>query len=174
MGLAGAPLKQRLAVAGQLAQLPDRPGRHEAGADQAVLDRLGDPGRIGHIRLMPEHVPEMLGVQQPALDVVFQQVVDRLPAHPGGLHPHHLDLVAGQPVPQQHQPGGGGPNRAGLAVPPAVPIGNPSTRLDRGLVHLQPGAALDEPVRLAPPCRWLQAMPPGGASSCRVWVACSC
>jgi len=43
-----------LAIAGQLAQLLDRVGWHEAGADQPVLDQLGDPGRrIGHIRLRP-------------------------------------------------------------------------------------------------------------------------
>ena len=41
LGLPGALLDQRLAVAGQVAQLPDRLGRHEAGADQPVLDQLG-------------------------------------------------------------------------------------------------------------------------------------
>ena len=113
LGLTAALLDLRLAVAGQLAQLPDRPRRHEAGADQPVLDQLGDPGRIGHVGLAAGRVLEVLGVHQPALDVVFQQVVDRLPEHPGRLHPHHLDLVAGQPVPQQHQPGGGGPKTYG-------------------------------------------------------------
>jgi hypothetical protein len=54
--LAGALLDQRLAVAGQVAQLADRLGRHEARADQAVLDQLADPGRIGHIGLAAGHV----------------------------------------------------------------------------------------------------------------------
>jgi hypothetical protein len=45
-----------LAVAGQLAQLPDRAGWHKARADQAVLDQLGDPGRVGHIGLTPRDV----------------------------------------------------------------------------------------------------------------------
>jgi hypothetical protein len=40
-----------LAVAGQLAQLADRLGRHKAWADQPVLDQLGDPGRIGDVGL---------------------------------------------------------------------------------------------------------------------------
>jgi hypothetical protein len=52
-----------------------------------MLDQLGDPRRIGHVSLAPGHVLEVLGVQQPALHVVLQQVVDRLPEHPGGLHP---------------------------------------------------------------------------------------
>jgi hypothetical protein len=51
LGLTGALIDQRLAVAGQVAQLPDRSGWHEAGADQAALDQLGDPGRIRHIGL---------------------------------------------------------------------------------------------------------------------------
>jgi hypothetical protein len=82
LGLAGALIDQCLAVAGQLPQLPDRAGRHEARADQTMPDQLGDPGRVGHIGLAAGHVLEVLGVQQPALDVVFQQVLDRLPAAP--------------------------------------------------------------------------------------------
>jgi hypothetical protein len=49
LGLAGALIDQCLAVAGQLPQLPDRAGRHEARADQTMPDQLGDPGRVGHI-----------------------------------------------------------------------------------------------------------------------------
>jgi hypothetical protein len=45
-----------LAVAGKLAQLPDRAGRHEAGPDQAVLDQLGDPGGISHVGHPPRDV----------------------------------------------------------------------------------------------------------------------
>ena len=56
LGLTSALLDLGLAVAGQLAQLADRAGRHEAGADQAVLDQLGDPGRIGDVGLAPRDV----------------------------------------------------------------------------------------------------------------------
>ena len=56
LDLPAALLDLGLAVAGQLAQLPDRAGWHEAGPDQPVLDQLGDPGRIGHIGLPPRDV----------------------------------------------------------------------------------------------------------------------
>jgi hypothetical protein len=67
LDLPAALLDLGLAVAGQLAQLPDRAGRHEAGADQPVLDQLGDPGRIGHIGLAAGHMVQVRRVQQPAL-----------------------------------------------------------------------------------------------------------
>jgi hypothetical protein len=56
LGLPAAFMDLGLAIPGEIAQLPDRPGWHEAGADQAVLDQLGDPGRIGHIGLAAGHV----------------------------------------------------------------------------------------------------------------------
>jgi hypothetical protein len=56
LDLSAAFLDLGLAVAGQLAQLPDRAGWHEAGPDQPVLDQLGDPGRIGHVGLAAGHV----------------------------------------------------------------------------------------------------------------------
>jgi hypothetical protein len=72
LGLAGAFLDHGLAVAGEVAQLPDRAGRHEAGADQAVLDQLADPGRIRHISLAAGDVAEVPGVEQPARHGVLQ------------------------------------------------------------------------------------------------------
>jgi hypothetical protein len=139
-------LDQRLAVAGQVAQLPDRPGWHEARADQAVLDQLADPHRIGHIRLAAGHVLEVLGVQQPALELILEQVVDRLPVHPGRLHPDHGDPEARQPVPQQHQSRRGGAKRPRLGLTGALLARHPDGRGDRRLVHVQPGAALDQSV----------------------------
>src|SRR5829696_9991593 len=72
LDLPGAFLDLGLAVAGQLAQLPDRAGRHEAGPDQPVLDQLGDPGRVGHIGLPPRDVVQVGRVQQPALHLVLE------------------------------------------------------------------------------------------------------
>jgi hypothetical protein len=59
LDLPGALLDLGLAVAGEIAQLADWAGRHEAGADQPMLDQLGDPGRIGHIGLPPRDVVEV-------------------------------------------------------------------------------------------------------------------
>src|SRR5215217_4614315 len=67
LDLPAALLDLGLGVAGQLAQLPDRAGRHKAGTDQTMLDQLGDPGRIGHIGLPPSDVVQVGRVQQPAL-----------------------------------------------------------------------------------------------------------
>jgi hypothetical protein len=78
LDLPAAFLDLGLAVAGQLAQLPDRAGRHKARADQAVLDQLGDPGRIGHIGLAARHVVQVRRIQQPALELVLEQLPDRL------------------------------------------------------------------------------------------------
>ena len=46
LDLAGALLDLRLAIAGQVAQLTDRPWRHETRPDQPVLDQLADPLRV--------------------------------------------------------------------------------------------------------------------------------
>jgi hypothetical protein len=52
----GAFLDQGAAVAGQIAQRPDRWRWHETGPDQAVLDHLRDPRRVGHVGLAAGHV----------------------------------------------------------------------------------------------------------------------
>jgi hypothetical protein len=94
----GALLDQGAAVAGQVPQLADRWRWDEAGPDQAVLDHLRDPGRVGHVGLAAGHVVQMLGVDQPHLELVFEQVVHGLPVDPGGLHPGPGHPVLGQPV----------------------------------------------------------------------------
>ena len=75
LGLAGALLDDDLAVAGEVTQLADRAWWHEARADQAVLDQLADPGRVADVGLAAGDVAQVVGVEQPALQVVFQQVV---------------------------------------------------------------------------------------------------
>jgi hypothetical protein len=62
-------LDQRLAVAGQVAELADRLGRHEAGSQQPVLEQLAQPVRIGHIGLAPRHVLDLAGVAEQQLEV---------------------------------------------------------------------------------------------------------
>jgi hypothetical protein len=74
---AGAFLDQGAPVPGQITQLPDRWRRDEAGPNQAVFDHLRDPSRVGHVGLAAGHVVQVLGVDQPHLELVFEQVVDR-------------------------------------------------------------------------------------------------
>ena len=86
---------------GEIAQLADRGWGYEAGPDQAVLDHLRDRRRVGYVGLAAGHVVQVLGVDQPHLELVFEQVVDRFPVDPGGLHSRPGDLVFGQPVAQR-------------------------------------------------------------------------
>jgi hypothetical protein len=136
LDLPAAFLDLGLAVAGQLAQLPDRAGRHKAGPDQPVLDQLGDPGRIGHVGLTPRDVVQVGRVQQPALDLALEQLPDRLPVAAGRLHSHPGHLEAGQPLGQQHQPGGGRGEPMGLGMAPTMAVGHPHTGGHRVLVHV--------------------------------------
>jgi hypothetical protein len=43
------------------------------------------------------------GVEQSALKVVLEHVVERLPIHACWFHPHQFDLEGGQPVPKLQQ-----------------------------------------------------------------------
>jgi hypothetical protein len=149
--LAGALLDDGLAVAGEVAQLPDRRGWHEAGADQAVLDQLADPLGVGDVGLAAGHVAQVAGVEQPAVHGGLQPVVHRLPGGAGRLHADHGHLLAGQPVPQRQQAFGGGGERAGVLLALPVLARGPHARRHRLLVDVQARAALDELVHAAPP-----------------------
>src|SRR5262252_4894557 len=51
VGLSGALLNERLAVAREIPKLPDRCRQHEARPDEAVLEQLGHPHAVLHIGL---------------------------------------------------------------------------------------------------------------------------
>jgi hypothetical protein len=166
LDLPAAFLDLGLAIAGQLAQLPDRAERDEARADQPVLDQLGDPGGIGHIGLPPRHMVQVGRIQQPTLHLALQQLPDRLPVAPGRLHPHPGHPEAGQPLGQQHQPGGRRGEPAGLDLAPAVAVGHPHTRGHRVLMHVQTRAAFDQRLHLlASFTSATRSLPSGGAST---------
>ena len=101
--LARALPHQRLAIAGQVAQLADRLGRHEARAQEPMLEQLAQPLRVLHVGLAPGHVLDVLGVDQQQLEVVLEQVVDGLPVDARGLHRHVRDAETLQPVAQRQQ-----------------------------------------------------------------------
>jgi hypothetical protein len=58
-GLGGLGRHQVRAVAGQVPQLPDRSGRHEAGPQQLALGELAQPDRVQGVGLGP--AGQMLG-----------------------------------------------------------------------------------------------------------------
>ena len=86
---------------GQVPQLPDRLGWHERAPDQPVRTELGQPGRIGDIGLAAREVLHVPGVDQQDLEPgVLEQVVERLPVVPGGLHHRTRDSLLDQMVTQ--------------------------------------------------------------------------
>ena len=87
-------------------------------------------------------------IQQPALHLALQQLPDRLPVAAGRLHPDPGHLEAGQPLGQQHQPGGRGGEPASLDLAPSMTVGHPHTGGYRVLVHVQTRAAFDQRLHL--------------------------
>ena len=79
----GALLHQRLAVAGQLAQLADRRRGDEAGPQQAVAQQVGQPLAVLDVRLAPRHGLDVLRVDQQQLPpLALQQVQHGAPVRP--------------------------------------------------------------------------------------------
>ena len=114
--LAGPLFDNAASIAGQLSDLSDLRRRDEAGPHQAVLGQLADPLGVAHVGLAPRHVAHVAGVQEPAIELLFEQVQDRLPIDAGGLHAHPGDPEADQPVPQGEQVLGEGGERRHLGL----------------------------------------------------------
>jgi hypothetical protein len=95
-----------------------------------VFDQLTDPLRVLDIGLAPGNVAQVLGVEQPALHVILEQVVDRPPVHPGGLDPDQRDPVAAQPIKQRQQRLRRGRKAARLLTATTLLVGDAYTRHD--------------------------------------------
>jgi hypothetical protein len=63
-----------------------------------VLEQLAKPLGVLDVGLAAGHVLHVLGVHEPELEVVFEQVVDRLPVDAGGLHRDVGDAEALEPI----------------------------------------------------------------------------
>jgi hypothetical protein len=87
---------------------------------------------------------DVAGVDEQQLEVVLEQVPDRLPIHAGGLHHDLADGVRGQPVAQRQQP----PDRRGELghVRRAPTIGRRRAHAsgDAGLVDIERRDPLDD------------------------------
>jgi hypothetical protein len=174
LGLPSPFLELGLAVAGELAQFPDRRRWDERGPDQPVLDQLRDPHRIGDVGLASRNVAHVHGVEQLALHRVLERVEHRPPEHPGGLHSDHRHLVRDQPIAQGQQLDGERAERADLADPPALWPGRAHARHHGVLVHIQPGAAGHHHIhRIHHLLVVVSLRPAGGASPGEVWGTCS-
>ncbi len=73
-------------VAGQFAQLADRPRRDEALGDQAVTGQFADPVAVLHVGLAARHVLDVVRVADDHLEAALQHRIDRPPVDAGALH----------------------------------------------------------------------------------------
>ena len=103
LDVTGLLADQLLAGAGQVAQRLHRRRRHEAGADQAVGQQVGQPHGVVHVGLAAGHVLDLRRVGQHQIERFGEHRPDRLPVDAGGLHGGVGDAVPGQPVRQPLQ-----------------------------------------------------------------------
>jgi hypothetical protein len=81
-----------------------------------MVDQLADPLGIPYVGLTPRDVSQMLGVQEPQLELDLEHVVDLLPVNPRRFHADQLDLEGGQSVSQPEQILGRGGGLSDLLV----------------------------------------------------------
>lgn len=121
LGLAAEFRGEGGAVAGQVAQVPDRLRGHERCLQQAALAQLAQPGRVGDIGFAPGQALGVCGVDQDHVQAVFEEVERPAPVVAGCFHDHQGDLFGDQPVTQLQERVGGGGERAGLLSARASP-----------------------------------------------------
>ena len=151
VGLPLALLDLRLSIPGQLAQRPDRLGRHEARPQQPSFQQLTEPLGILDVGLATGKVLDMLSVDQQQLEVVLKYRPHRLPVHARGLHRHLRHAVRLQPIAQHQQPADHRRELTNLRASLAITSGHPHTRGHLRLMHIQRRRALDDHIHLRPP-----------------------
>jgi hypothetical protein len=139
----------------QVTQVLDGRLGHEARADEAVGEQVGDPHRVVHVGLATGYVLDVARVREDQVEVAVQHGPDRLPVHAGRLHRDMRDRVRGEPLGKGEQILRR--RAAGLLV-----LG------DRAVEH-QPaardhGVAVDVEPR-APSMKYLQESPPVDGST---------
>jgi len=139
------------AVAGQLPQLPDRLGRHEARPEQPRLEQLAQPGRVRDIGLAAGDLLDVAGVDQQQLEVVLEHRPDRLPIDAGRLHRHLPDPMRLEPVAQRQQPAHRRLELHHLLLARAALAGDAHAGGHLRLVHIQRRRALDDHLHDEPP-----------------------
>jgi hypothetical protein len=132
------------AIARQLTQLADRLGRHKVGFQQPGLGQLAQPRGVREIGLAPGHLLDMPGVDEHQLEVVLEDVPDRLPIHTGGLHHHLRHAVSGQPVTQRQQATDRGRELGQVRLAHSASRGHPHARRHLSLVDIKRRRALDD------------------------------
>jgi hypothetical protein len=141
VGLALALGDLGLSVAGEVSKLADLMRRHEARAQEARLQQVAQPRRVGQIGLSARHLLDVAGVHQKRLELVLEHRPHRSPVDPGGLHRHLGHLVGGQPVAQRQERGGRRAKALLVLLASAAATGRAHGGGDRVLVHVEGRAA---------------------------------
>ena len=117
------------------------PGGTKLGADQAMREEIGEPGRVVHVRLAARHSLDVgrVGQGELALHLLAQHSPDRLPVHAGRLHHDVRDAVALQPRRQTLQVCGRGGKRLDVAHH-ARALGDANAGHNAVLVDVEAGA----------------------------------
>src|SRR4030095_6673121 len=105
-----------LARARQSAQLLNSSGREEAGADQAMGEKVGDPHRVVHVGLSTRHVADVLSVRQNELETLLEQVPHGLPVDTRRLHRDVRYAVRSEALREREQLASCRSERANLSV----------------------------------------------------------
>src|SRR5215475_1494179 len=126
---------------------------NKTALQQPMLQQLRDPLGILDVGLAPWKRFDMLSVNHQQFHLPFQNVVDRLPEHPGALHGYMRAPRRHQPVRQPQQLLCEGGKASYFLMQFAVGVDSPQTRHDKSLVNVDPTAALIKNVHLWPPLR---------------------
>ncbi len=106
-----------------------------------MSQQLGDPVRVGDVRLATGHVLHVPGIAQHDLDASLQHAVDRQPVHARTFHRHMRALSLDEPVSQSSEISGKGSERTRddrrRVAPPIETTGH-----DPLFVYIQTGSNL--------------------------------
>jgi hypothetical protein len=116
-----------------------------------VLEQLAQRLRIGHVGLAPRHVLDVAAVAEQELEVVLEQIPDRLPVDAARLHRHVRHAETLQPVAQGEQVGGHRLEALDQLPAAALPPRHMHARGHAPLVHLEPATALVDALHRTPP-----------------------
>src|SRR5260370_10208935 len=78
-----ALLDQLDSIACQIAQIASRPGRYEAGPDEAVRQQLGNPLAVAGVRLPSWDGLNLKRIGEDQLKITLQRFADRTAVHAG-------------------------------------------------------------------------------------------
>jgi hypothetical protein len=146
-----ALLDLRLAIAGEVAQLADRLGRHEVGLQQPRFGQLAQPHGVRDVGLASGDLLDVSRVDEHAVKLVFEDRPRRLPVDAGRFHHDLRDAKARQPVAQRQQPADGCRELSDVLLAPAARCRHARAGGHLRLVHVQRGGALHDGLHCSPP-----------------------